>query len=125
MVNRAVVLLSSQCFVKIIHSYYPAVTVEQDKSGKRCRPFHYYRLTTLLPMVPRIRPLFSLQIRLPDSVDLATGVGLLMGLTTNNSPRRHRYRFTNPAGTNYIEGLPVSADTQYGGSNDNDNSCSL
>jgi hypothetical protein len=49
---------------------------------------------------------------------------ILLGLGTNNSPAGTG-TLTNPAGTNYVEGFPVSADVLYGGSNDNDNSGTL
>ncbi len=122
----AVVLLSSQCFVKnnSILTIQPGVTVLGDKSVSGAGLF----ITTgsqLIANGTANSPIVFTSNQAPGQRGLGDWGGVvLMGLATNNSPAGTG-TLTNPAGTNYIEGLPVSADTQYGGSNDNDNSGSL
>jgi hypothetical protein len=122
----AVVLLSAQCFVKnnSILTIQPGVIVLGDKAVTGAGLF----ITTgsqLMANGTATQPIVFTSNQVPGQRGLGDWGGIiLMGLATNNSPAGTG-TLTNPAGTNYIEGLPVSADTQYGGSNDNDNSGSL
>lgn len=121
-----VILLSSQCFVKnnSILTIQPGVTILGDKAFTGAGLF----ITTgskLIANGTANAPIVFTSNQAPGLRGLGDWGGvILMGLASNNSPAGTG-TLTNPAGTNYIEGLPVSADTQYGGTNDNDNSGSL
>lgn len=122
----ATVLLSAQVFVKnnSILTIQPGVTVLGDKSVTGAGLF----ITTGSQLIANgtvTAPIVFTSNQAPGQRGLGDWGGvILLGLATNNSPAGTG-TLTNPAGTNYVEGLPVSADTQYGGTNDNDNSGSL
>jgi hypothetical protein len=120
------VLLSSVCFVKnnSILTIQPGVTILGDKSITGAGLF----VTTGSQLIANgtvTAPIVFTSNQAPGQRALGDWGGVvLMGLATNNSPAGTG-TLTNAAGTNYVEGLPVSSDTQYGGTNDNDNSGSL
>lgn len=122
----AVVLLSAQCFVKnnSVLTIQPGVVVLGDKSFTGAGLF-ITAGSQLIANGTANSPIVFTSNQAPGQRGLGDWGGVvLMGLAPNNSPAGTG-TLTNPAGTNYIEGLPVSADTQYGGSNANDNSGSL
>lgn len=120
------VLLSSQCFVKnnAVLTILPGTVIQGDKAVAGAGLF----ITTGAQLIANgtaTNPIVFTSNQAPGlRVAGDWGGVVLMGLAPNNSPAGTG-TLTNPAGTNYVEGLPVSADTQYGGSNANDNSGSL
>ncbi len=121
-----VVLLSAQCFVKnnSTLTILPGTVILGDKAVTGAGLF----ITTGAQLIANgtaTTPIVFTSNQAPGARGLGDWGGVvLLGLATNNSPAGTG-TLTNPVGTNYVEGLPVSADTQYGGSNDNDNSGSL
>ena len=122
----AVVLLSTQCFVKnnSVLTIQPGVIVLGDKNVAGAGLF----ITTGSQLIANGTPTSPIVFTSNQPVG-QRGLGdwggvVLLGLASNNSPAGTG-TLTNPAGTNYIEGLPISSDTQYGGTNDNDNSGSM
>ncbi|MBA2611646.1 MAG: T9SS type A sorting domain-containing protein [Bacteroidetes bacterium] len=120
------ILLSSTCFVKnnAVLTIQPGVVIRGDKSVTGAGLF----ITTGAKLIANgtvNQPIVFTSDQAPGARGLGDWGGvILMGLAPNNSPAGTG-TLTNPAGTNYIEGLPVSADTQYGGSNPADNSGSM
>ena len=120
------ILLSATCFVKnnSVLTIQPGVTILGDKAVTGAGLF----ITTGSQLIANgtvTAPIVFTSNQAPGQRALGDWGGvILLGLATNNSPAGTG-TLTNAAGTNYIEGLPISADTQYGGSNDNDNSGSL
>jgi PKD repeat protein len=124
------VLLSAQCFVtgNSVLTIQPGVVVMGDKAVTGAGLF----ITTGSQLIANGTP--NQPIVFTSNQPAGGGANgrargdwggvILMGLATNNCPAGTG-TLTNPSGTNYIEGLPVSALTQYGGNNDNDNSGSL
>lgn len=120
------VLLSKTCFVKnnSILTIQPGVVVMGDKAVTGAGLF-ITNGSKLIANGTKTAPIVFTSNQPAGQRSLGDWGGIiLLGLATNNSPAGTG-TLTNPAGTNYIEGLPISADTQYGGSNDNDNSGSL
>jgi hypothetical protein len=125
-----VILLSAQCFVtgNSILTIQPGVVIMGDKAVTGAGLF----ITTgsqLIANGTATNPIvFTSNQPAGGGANGRTkgdwGGVILMGQAINNCPAGTG-TLTNPAGTNYIEGLPVSSLTQYGGSNDNDNSGSL
>ncbi len=120
------VLLSATCFVKnnATLTIQPGVVIRGDKSVTGAGLF----ITTgskLIANGTATAPIVFTSDQAAGARSLGDWGGvILMGLATNNSPAGTG-TLTNAAGTNYIEGLPISSDTQYGGINDADNSGSL
>ncbi|MEI8136844.1 MAG: T9SS type A sorting domain-containing protein [Bacteroidota bacterium] len=120
------ILLSATCFVKnnSILTIQPGVIIRGDKSVTGAGLF----ITTGSKLIANgtvNQPIVFTSDQAPGARGLGDWGGvILMGLAPNNSPAGTG-TLTNVAGTNYIEGLPVSPDTQYGGTNANDNSGSM
>ncbi len=121
-----VVLLSAQCFVKnnSTLTILPGTVILGDKAVSGAGLF----ITTgskLIAVGTVSNPIVFTSNQAPGVRGLGDWGGVvLMGLAPNNSPAGTG-TLSNPAGTNYVEGLPISSDTQYGGSNPNDNSGNL
>lgn len=121
-----VVLLSTQCFVKnnSILTIQPGVIVLGDKSATGAALI-VTNGSQLIANGTVNQPIVFTSNQAVGQRGLGDWGGvILLGQASNNSPAGTG-TLTNPAGTNYVEGLPISSDTQYGGSNDNDNSGSL
>lgn len=120
------VLLSAQCFVKnnAVLTIQPGVTILGDKAVTgACLLIETG--SQLIANGTVSQPIVFTSNQAPGQRGLGDWGGVILcGLATNNSPAGTG-TLTNPAGTNYIEGFPVSPDVQYGGTNDNDNSGSL
>ncbi|MBA3662832.1 MAG: T9SS type A sorting domain-containing protein [Bacteroidetes bacterium] len=120
------VLLSSQCFVKnnAVLTIQPGVTVLGDKAVTgACLLVETG--SQLIANGTANQPIVFTSNQAPGLRGLGDWGGIILcGLATNNCPAGTG-TLTNAAGTNYIEGFPVSSDVIYGGSNDNDNSGSL
>lgn len=120
------VLLSAQCFVKnsAVLTIQPGVTILGDKAVTgACLLIETG--SKLIANGTINQPIVFTSNQAPGLRGLGDWGGVILcGLATNNSPAGTG-TLTNPAGTNYIEGFPVSPDIQYGGTNDNDNSGSL
>jgi len=120
------ILLSATCFVKnnVTLTIQPGVVIRGDKSVTGAGLF----ITTGSKLIANgtvSQPIVFTSDQAPGARTAGDWGGvILLGLATNNSPAGTG-TLTNAAGTNYIEGLPISADTQYGGSLDADNSGSL
>lgn len=120
------VLLSAQCFVKnnAVLTIQPGVTVLGDKSVTGA----CLLVTTgskLIANGTASSPIVFTSNQAPGARSLGDWGGIILcGLATNNSAAGTG-TLTNAAGTNYIEGFPVSSDVLYGGTNDDDNSGSL
>ncbi|MEO6303034.1 MAG: T9SS type A sorting domain-containing protein [Bacteroidia bacterium] len=120
------VLLSAQCFVKnnAVLTIQPGVTILGDKAVTGA----CLLVTTGSQLIANgtvNQPIVFTSNQAPGLRGLGDWGGVvLLGLGVNNSPAGTG-TLTNPAGTNYVEGFPVSTDVQYGGSNNNDNSGSL
>jgi hypothetical protein len=120
------ILLSATCFVKnnSILTIQPGVTILGDKAVTGAGLF----ITTGSKLIANgtvNQPIVFTSNQAVGARSLGDWGGvILLGLAPNNSPAGTG-TLTNAAGTNYIEGLPISADTQYGGSNANDNSGSM
>jgi hypothetical protein len=115
-----VILLSTQCFVKnnSILTIQPGVIVLGDKSVTGAGLF-ITKGSQVIANGTASQPIVFTSNQAPGQRGLGDWGGIiLMGKASNN----------NPNGINNIEGLPVSADTEYGGGttpDDNDNSGSL
>ena len=121
------ILLSATCFVKnnSVLTIQPGVTILGDKSVTGAGLF----ITTGSQLIANgtvNQPIVFTSNQAPGSRGLGDWGGvILLGQASNNSPAVTTGTALAAAGTNYIEGLPASPDTQYGGTNDNDNSGSL
>ncbi|MGZ4090219.1 MAG: T9SS type A sorting domain-containing protein [Bacteroidia bacterium] len=120
------VLLSAQCFVKnnAVLTIQPGVTILGDKAVTgACLLIETG--SQLIANGTVNQPIVFTSNQAPGLRGLGDWGGvILLGLATNNSPAGTG-TLTNAAGTNYVEGFPVSNDVLYGGTNDNDNSGSL
>lgn len=120
------ILLSAQCFVKnnSVLTIQPGVTILGDKAVTGA----CLLITTGSQLIANgtvTAPIVFTSNQAPGLRGVGDWGGVILcGLATNNSPAGTG-TLTNPSGTNYIEGFPVSSDIQYGGNNDNDNSGSL
>ncbi len=121
-----VVLISAQCFVKnnAVLTIQPGVIVLGDKAVVgACLLIETG--SQLIANGTATNPIVFTSNQAAGARGLGDWGGVILcGLATNNSPAGTG-TLTNPAGTNYIEGFPVSPDVLYGGANDNDNSGSL
>ena len=121
-----VVLLSAQCFVKnnSTLTILPGTIILGDKAVSGAGLF-ITNGSKLIAVGTVSNPIVFTSNQAPGVRGLGDWGGVvLMGLAPNNSPAGTG-TLSNPAGTNYVEGLPISSDTQYGGSNTNDNSGNL
>ena len=120
------ILLSAQCFVKnnSILTILPGTTILGDKAVTGA----CLLITTgsqLIANGTATAPIVFTSNQAPGARTIGDWGGVILcGLAPCNAPAGTG-TLTNPAGTSYIEGFPVSSDIQYGGSNANDNSGSL
>jgi hypothetical protein len=122
----ACVLLSAQCFVKnnSVLTIQPGVTILGDKAFTGACLL-ITQGSTLIANGTATAPIVFTSNQTPGNRGLGDWGGVILcGNAINNCPAGTG-TLTNPAGTNYVEGFPVSSDILYGGNNDNDNSGSL